>query len=248
MLLLLPTLQGCGEDNRVVLLRNYAYITHQNVNSTNRYTSANYQEIKNLIDLKIPFIVYLTKEGCSSCNQFTPIMNEWVDNEAHLVIKLNEEEAITINSQLNGLLSTTLANGNKQLLFPTVGVVTSLTSFDIVDYSRYMKTRNAFFKHMNNQYKTSDIYFSNIENKPDLGVEYTSLLFNNNDNNSKSIYSTKVLPLLIKSTKRILISNKEATDLKLSFMKVNSQNENYLDDEITISDETNQDSLTKYFI
>lgn len=246
--LLVPTLQGCQKDNRVVLLRNYAYITHQNVNATNRYLDATYEDILDLIDLKIPFIVYLTLDGCSGCEKFSPIMNEWAHNEAHLIVKLENENALTINTQLNDLFSTTVADGSKKLKFPTVGVVNSLTSFDAVNNSKYMKTRMAFFNHMNNKYKTSDIYFSSSVNRPNLGVEYTSLLFNNKDNNSKSIYSTKVLPLITQSTKRVLISNKEASDLKLSFMKVNSQNKNYLDDEITVTSETSQDSLNKYFI
>ena len=246
--LLSPILQGCGNNNRVVLLRNYAYITHKNVNATNRYFDASYEDILDLIDLKIPFVVYLTLDDCSSCNRFSSIMNEWADNEAHLIVKLSNDNALSVNTQLNDLFSTTSSDGSKKLKFPTVGIVNSATSFEAVNNSKYMRTKLAFFNHMNNKYKTSDIYFSNTESRPDLGVEYTSLLFNNKDNNTKSLYSTKVQPILSQSTKRILISNKDANGLKLSFMKVNSQNKNYPDDEITIDSETNQDSLNKYFI
>lgn len=234
-------------QDRTKLLRNYAYFKDGNLTNQNEYQSLNKDEIDELLNLGIPFIVYLTNDTCSHCQRFKPIMDEWVKNEAHFVVRLSGDDAENINFYYNGLFERENLNGDKNLSFPTVGIMKSKTEFDIINNQKYMQTKSAFMYYMNKTYETSNVYYTknNVFND-EIKKEYTYISYMQ-DMSNISLYNDKLKNKIIASNNYIVISPYNADSLEIGKMKYNDQNKNYLEEITTINADTSLDSLNKYF-
>lgn len=85
-------ISGCfSYVGNVVAFKN-GDIAFGEINSNNAYRYVDYEMLDNLITSNSEFIFYLSSTTCSSCQEFEPIMVDYIKNSTQLVYKMNADK------------------------------------------------------------------------------------------------------------------------------------------------------------
>lgn len=243
MILLTPLFSGC-DNSKIKVLGSFSKFT----DSVNNFIEGDEQTLDDLFSLKIPFAVYLTDEGCSHCESFKPIINDFMLHSNMAVVRFQYEDAIKVNTKYNSLFSQINSSGKKILAFPTFGVASNETTFEYLNNSKYMQTKYAFKNQVEKLYKSSTIYFTEDDVlTKSINEVCTYISYENSNEENVILYVDKLLPKITQSSHKIVVSNCNATSLEVSFLKNNEQNKNYLSDSLVITSAILEDSFNKYF-
>lgn len=206
LIALLTPLSSCFLNNQIEIDGNGDCILEE---TTNEYRTGNIKDIKANLDCSISFILYFTKEGCSSCEQFSPIMDSFRKNEKYLIYKFdvnNQKDEMNELKALWGDRFFKKENETYQVVTPSVYAVSH--DFDVlnINYNSYMQTENAFKNYMHASIKISNSYLSNKTESynPKDNELFISL---NKDSGSLSLYNSKIKSLIRNSSKNIIINS-----------------------------------------
>lgn len=217
----------------------------------NEYQKADTEDILAKLSLKAGFAIYFTKDGCSSCKQFSPIMDSYLKSSNMLVYKYDTDNDVDELNKLKESIGDKLfaATEDKILQTPSVFVLHD-DNVDQVDYSSYMKTNNAFNNYMNRTYKVREVYYSKCDvfETSFTNKEFAYVTFQNSDATMLDRYIRKVEPYVHNSSHPVIITNtndSERMDLKLCGK--NKNGESYSRLEFGVSEDTGDSVFKQIF-
>lgn len=219
----------------------------------NNFQAANSQEILANIELNKSFCLYLTKEGCSSCEEFSPIADKFVKDSGFLTYRYD------INKDLDQFRMLQKENG--KLIFkgledylittPSFILIDSEANGYNVNYSSYMKTERSFFNHVNSKFELSNIYFTNgdVLEKDFVNKEFVYIHFNFNDAELMNIYKNMIASKANESNKTVIVSNKIEDSLRMDIVGKNKDKQTYfkLSNRFSPSMPIKEDSIDEFF-
>lgn len=162
------------------------------------------------LELSVPFSLYLTNEGCSSCEVFSPIIDKYQKEVKLLTYKYDVNKDRNEFNELIEKHGDFLFGKNKSnVTTPTYLLVDKDKNIYNVNYNSYMKTEGAFYNFMNSKFSLSNVYFTtgDVMKKNFVNKEFIYIYLDFNNINLRSILDESVLPNAYKSTKTTIISD-----------------------------------------
>lgn len=240
IILVSSSLCGCApKEKGMTCLSNANFFFEEKVNGNQKTLTGTIDNIKALMDLNIPFLIYLHKPNCVWCDKFAPILDEYLSNYETLVVDV-PYEILTQFAQQFG----TYYFENNQINFPYLGIVKGYNKCKHVENEKYMQTKLAFQNYMTSELKNSQLYYSDssIENCKNI-QEFTYISLKNTDKTSLNLYSTKVQEIALDSSKNIVISTANSTGLEL--IKIDKNHE--VKEKTQITNESEPDLILEFF-
>lgn len=215
LLTLLFVASSCDNNEKQSIDGNIDVLLFQKEND---YIEGNISSIEIRKRLSSSFMVYFTNPGCSACDEFSPIMDEFIKENDYCVFKFDT------NVQRNELREFENRWGDKffkkedntyQIVTPSLCVVNE--SFDVtrIDNKAYMQYKNVFFNHMSSNYKSSNVFINEKRSKI-TQKSITNVLLNFNNNELINIYENKIKRFTRTSNKQIVIGNSADSGVLLS--------------------------------
>lgn len=181
ILLLIPSLLcSCNNDkgDEIFLLNGDCYLGEEN-----SIVEMEESDIKSLMKLNTNFVLYLSKSSCHWCEEFAPIMSDYVSNHETLVVSPKNEISEEFKVQLFQ---------DETPSFPYVAIVKG-NEIKKVDNDQYMQTKNVFNKYMNSLKKKSNFYFSTkLPENPENLRQMCHILINTKIENDFKIFNEKI--------------------------------------------------------
>lgn len=230
---------GCknNEDNRKNLLANSDYLLYGNISENHYFYTPTSEEFDGLYASGLNFIVLFSEEGCSACEQFAPIIKEYIKETHAFVVTIGGADEIKIKEDYK---YTFFKDGNFK--YPAVFVKEENNSIFTVDYASYMKTYNVFKRHMDSRYKISKYgtFDGKINAKSSIISEFTKIDFL-----PFGAFKTLIKPNLEVSQKTCLLSIKDYNRISLLSK---DENGDFLETKsLEFNNETTQQDLVTYF-
>lgn len=173
----------------------------------NQYQAPEINKISANLEVNASFAIYFTNTGCSSCEIFSPIMDEYISKTNLLVYKFDEStDRDAFNELADSYGDKFFKNGEIEL--PALAIVNN-GEVEYVNRDSYMKTSNAFFNYMNSHYKVGNVgyYQGNVFNKEFVNREFAYIYFNYSDSSLMSLYKTKLEAKVKESNRKVIVSN-----------------------------------------
>lgn len=197
----------------------------------NTFQEANSVEIYTNLALNRSFCLYLTNQGCSSCEEFSPIANKFVKESGFLTYKydVNEDrEQLRMLQNEDGKL---VFNGldDYSVSTPSFILVDSQANGYNINYTSYMKTEKAFFNHIKSKFELSNIYFTkgDVLEKDFVDQEFVYIHFDFGDLGLMNIYKNLIFAKANASSKTVIVSNKLEDGLRMDIVGKNKNKEVY---------------------
>lgn len=214
LLMLLPLVgsTACSsfqEDGRTSISGNIGTFLYKDENN---YLAPDISDISVSFKINASFAIYFTNDGCSSCDEFAPIMYEYMHKSNMMIYKFdlayNEEDINDFKKAYGERFFSKDAKGNYKVPTPSVCIVTP-DSIDYVNFASYMQTENAFFNYMESKYKIGNVYYTHGDVfKTDFdNREFAYTYFDFDDTQLMSIYKTKLQNKVNKSNRTVIVSH-----------------------------------------
>ena len=240
------SLISCSElnnDNRIKLASNIETYLFEKENS---YQEPDIDKISANIELNANFAIYFTSEGCSSCINFSPIIDEYVKANNLLIYKYNQE------TNYEQFLKFKEKYGERFFDEPTLSLpalfILEDGNVNKVNYDSYMKTKSAFFNYMNRNYISSHIFYTtgNVFEQEFYFTEFAYIYFDQNSSSLMDIYKQKLMEPSKKSHRDVIISNYAEDDqIHLKLTGRNEKKESYSRLEFIVNDKTSDETILK---
>ncbi len=240
LVLITPTLVSCSpKENGMTCLSNANYFFKELVNGESKTLTGTIENVRTLMDLNIPFVIYFHKTDCYWCDKFAPIMDDYLSNYETLVVDIPYEILTSFISEFGSYYFE-----DEKISFPYVGIAKGYDKCKRIENDKYMQTKSTFKKYMTSELKNSQIYYadSSIENCKNTR-DFTYISLKNTDKNSLNLYSTKIQEIAVDSSKNIVISSQDSNGLEL--MKIGTNFE--IKEKAQISNETEPDLINNFF-
>lgn len=242
-LALIPlALTGCNKEDKnkgIPLLGNFSSIYGES-ETKQKYFEGSIESFDKYKELNVPFLVYFTSDSCSKCENFGPIMDNYLDDHHPFVFWVNENLENFVNNYGD------LFYKGDEITVPYVGVYQN-GNCTRINNSKFMRTKNSFVNHMESNYHTSSITYLDEQIDLDkINKPFTMISYNNSDAETINLYKQK-LANLQNSKKDIIISSYGATDLSIATYDFNDYNKLELKEKIQITNET-ESSLIDNFL
>ena len=208
-LVIVPVTLTCScsllnEQNRTKLAANIdTFLFNQN----NDYLSPEIDKISANLKVNANFLIYFTEEGCSSCEAFTPIMNNYIQDHNVMVYKFDVNKDREVFNDFKEQYGQKFFN-DVALTLPAVYVVNE-DKINNIDYESTMKTQNVFFNYMNSKYEVGNTYY--IDKNPFefefSNKEFAYINFDYSNENLLSLYNSKLKDKVYKSKRKVIVSS-----------------------------------------
>lgn len=230
-------LTGCKNDHKTLLLSNSDFLLYGNISNEHLFYIPTLEEFDNLYNSNLNFIIMFSEEGCSACQQFDPIIKEYIKNSHQLVVKIDGDDKYKIHTQYKDKFFP-----DSEILNPTIFIKENNNNLYKVDYSSYMKTYRVFNKHMSSRYETSKCaYFcGEIAAKSPIISNFTLVDFNANDT-----FKNKISPKLLDTKKNVLIRSNFEENL-LSTFELNQDGKFDIKNQVEITEELSEENIQNY--
>lgn len=179
-------------------------------NKENAYLAPEVDKISANLEVNANFVIYFTEEGCSSCEGFAPIMDNYIQSKNVMVYKFDvkkDEEAFNQFKNEYGQKFFNEPLSGVGLTLPAVCVVNE-DKVTYVDYESTMKTQNVFLNHMNSKYDVGNVYYINSDpfEYEFSNKEFAYINFDFSNENLLGLYNSKLKDLVYSSKRKVIIS------------------------------------------
>ena len=184
----------------------------------NRYLTPDINDISASFKIDASFAIYFTNDGCSSCDEFAPIMYEYMSKSNMMIYKFdlayNEKEINDFKKAYGDKFFSKDSLGNYKVPTPAVCVINQ-DSIEYVNYASYMQTEQAFFNYMESTYAIGNVYYTHGDIfKTDFDdVEFAYVYFDFDNTQLMSLYKTKLQNKVNKSNRTVIVSHYEEDGL-----------------------------------
>ena len=193
-----------GEDNRTALAGNIdTYLSEEK----NNYLAPSINEITANLRINANFAIYFTTEGCSSCEEFSPIMDNYISGHNLMVYKFDSEKNREELNEFTSLYGEKFSM-DTYLSLPALCIIKNGEP-NYVNRDSYMKTQNAFNNFMNSHYKVGNVFYTsgNVFDKEFVNREFAYVYFDFNNDPNLSLYKTKLDEKVKSSSRKVIVSN-----------------------------------------
>ena len=208
-LLILTTLPlvSCGanyEESKAKLAANINTYLYE---KDNDFLTPNIDEILANLRVKAGFAIYFSNEGCSACEEFSPIINSYMSETNLMIYKYD----ITKDREEFNKLKESCGNhifGESTLATPSLCVLHD-DKVEYVDYDSYMKTQNAFNNYMNRTYQVRPVYYTkgNVFLTEFTNKEFAYVTFDYTNEDLVSLYLRKIHEQVYKAEKPVIVTD-----------------------------------------
>ncbi len=228
---------GCDDSPKTSLLANSDFLFYGEISEEHSFYTPSLEEFDQLYNSNLNYIIYFSDEGCSACQQFNPIMKEYVEKNHSFVVQVAGEDKYKIEEKY------------KDTFFPETGILTPSvfvkekgTNFYTVNYKSYMQTYRVFSKHMNSRYETSKCaYFcGEISGKTPIISNFSMINFTSNE-----AFKNTISNRLLSTQKNVFLKANSIINSMTLFEK-NSDNKFDIIDSNKISENLSEEIIQKY--
>ena len=179
--------------------------------SINEYQAPEIEKISANLEINANFAIYFMGSGCSDCETFSPIMDEYLQQSKMMVYKFDsatDHEALSQFAQLYGEKFFKEKVLDTYISLPSLAIVNN-GDVEYVNRDSYMKTKNAFFNYMNSHYEVGNVCYTtgNVMEKEFTNREFAYIYFNQSNDELKNLYKSKLLEKVKKSKRKVIVSN-----------------------------------------
>ena len=212
----------------------------------NDYLTPNIDKISTNLRLNANFIIYFTEEGCSSCEGFKPIMDNYIQSQNVMVYKFDVNKDKEVFDQFKEQYGQKFFNQEAAIPLPSVYIVNE-DKVSNVEYETSMKTQNAFLNYMNTKYEVGNTYY--IDKNPFefefTNKEFAYINFDFSDENLLGLYNSKLKDKVYKSKRKVIVSSLiEDNQLHLRLVGRTELGQ-YSRLEFVVTDETSEEVIDK---
>lgn len=230
-------LAGCNNDSKTELLGNGQFTFYGNCDESLLFQQTSLGEFTNLYNSNLNYIILFSEKGCSACEDFEPIIKQYVNETHQFIVKVEGDDKYKIEDEYKDKFFP-----NSNVLTPSIFIKEKGGNIYQVDYSKYMGTYGAFKRHMDSRYKTSKCAYFNAEipGKSPIISSYTYVAFQSNE-----AFKNKISDKLMNTQKDVLIS----TNFENNFMTVfekGPSGELEIVRTAPITDELDDETIAKY--
>ena len=185
LLTFVALLSGCDKPSKMKLLSNSDYLLYGEVDDSHLFYKPTIEEFENLYNSNLNFVVMFTQAGCSACQQFEPIITQYVKETHQLLVTITDELIDPIKTKFFSSF---------HVMTPQIYVKENSNNFYEVNYASYMKTYGVFKRHMASRYETAKYsYFcGEIAVKTPIFSNFTKVDFVSNDMFKNNILETAI--------------------------------------------------------
>ena len=218
VLLLTPLLlSSCGEfKGNTPGLRN-GDILYLNVDNPNYYRDSSFKMIDTLIESKQEYILMFTREGCSACNEFKPVLDKYIKESKQLVYRYDISSSDFTTEFIPKYCDSFFPN--KEVLTPTI-FVSDGENISKLDNNRF-KTKPMFKVMMRKTLYETNVYsftrFAPLKSFMDENKESTIYLLDRNVTKAVNSYN-EIKENLYKSESKSIV-------VEMSFMNETNLNQ-----------------------
>jgi len=228
-----------GNDGKIKIAKNLDVVLF---NKENDYLDADYSEISANLDVNANFALYFSEDGCSSCEEFSPIMDSYLKESNMMVYKIDVNEDKEVFNKLQKEYSSKLFNNEETLSLPALCVYADKEA-NYVDYSSYMKTEMAFKNYMNQKYRVVDLCFTSgdIYSLDFIDKKFAYVNFDFDNDKHVNLFKSKLEKIAYSSNRTVIISNYDEDDMvHIRYTGKNNKGERYSIKEFVVTEETNE--------
>lgn len=233
-------LTGCKkEEDKEIFLSNYHYLETVLPEEKDRVIEGNIKNVKSLLNLSISFLVYFHKPECYWCEQFAPILNEYLEKHETLVVDIPYENIFEFRDAFSDVITI-----DSSFSFPYLGIMHGKQKCEKIPNDQYMQTSNAFTNYMENRVKKTHIYYADINEKNvKNNRKISNISINTEDKNAVELYNKKVYSCVTQSSADILITTNSEEGLVLQAIDENQT----VKEKTLVTNETESSSIERYF-
>lgn len=238
LLLMTSTLlSGCNDAGKKSLLLNSDYLLYGEIKTEHLFLTPSLKEFTNLYNSDLSYIVMFSDEGCSTCNDFAPIIKDYVLNTHQLVVSVNGADKYKINEEYRDKFFK-----DSMISTPSIFIKEKGDEIYQVNYEKYMRTYSAFSRHLSSKYKNSkSAYFcEEITTKSPIISSYSHIYFEANDT-----FKNKISDKIMNTEKDTLIESNFLIQSLTKFAK-NENGEMVITDTDFITEEISEETISKY--
>ena len=191
-------LSSCDKPQKMKVLSNSDYLLYGEIDDSHLFYKPTLEEFDNLYNSNLGFVVMFSQEGCSACQQFEPIIKEYIKETHQLLVTITDALIQTIETKYFS---------DFDVKTPSIYVKQTAefnTAFYQVNYASYMRTYNVFKHHMNSRFETAKYsYFcGEIAGKTPIFSNFTKVDFVSNNT-----FKNNILVKAISSQNNIAFSS-----------------------------------------
>lgn len=233
-------LGGCTkEEDKEIFLSNYHYLETVLPEEKDRVITSNIVNVKEMLNLSISFFVYFHKPDCYWCEQFSPILNDYLTTHETLVVDVPYESIWDFKKEFGNLISI-----DESFSFPYFGVMHGTKQCEKVANDQYMQTSKVFTNYMEKRVKKTHIYYSDKNEKSvKNNRKISNISINTNEKSSLDLYNQKVYSVAIQSKADILITGRDESGL---FLQAIDENQT-VKEKTQVTNETESSTIQRYF-
>lgn len=228
-----------GNDGKIKIAKNLDVVLFDKEND---YLDADYSEISANLDVNANFALYFSEDGCSSCEEFSPIIDSYLKESNMMVYKIDVNEDKEVFNKLQKEYSTKLFNNEETLSLPALCVYAN-NEANYVDYSSHMKTEMAFKNYMNQKYRVVDLCFTSgdIYSLDFVDRKFAYINFDFENDRHVNLFKTKLEKIAYSSNRTVIISNYNEDDIvHIRYTGKNAKGERFSIKEFGVNEDTNE--------
>ena len=203
------------------------------------------------LELSIPFALYFTNEGCSSCEAFSPIADNYLNEAKFLTYKYDVNKDRDEFNKLIEKHGDLLFKENKEsIVTPSYLIVDKDQNVYNINYNSYMKTESAFFNYMNTKFSLSNVYLTSgdVFTKNFINKEFVYIYFNFQNVSLFSLLKSNIISSAYNSNKPVIISNYSIDEyMHLSISGKNEKGQTYSRIKMRTKTNLTEQDLSKLF-
>ncbi len=230
-------LTSCNNEPKKALLANSNLTLYGSLDGTELLQGCYLEEFNNLYNSDLNFIIVFSEKGCSACEAFAPILEQYIKETNTYVLNITPNQQDICEAYKDKFFP------NSGILTPSVFVKEKGDTIYNVDYAQYMKTYRVFKRHMDSRYKTSKCaYFCDeIPGKSRINLNYSTITFQANN-----VFKNKISPRLMDTEKDVVIEYNSESNFLYHF-EANSKGE-IVETRKDKIDENLTDEIINYYI
>lgn len=231
------TFSGCSNPPKKMLLANSDFVLYGEVNENNYLLTPTLEEFDNLYNSNLNYIIAFVEDGCSACEHFKPILQEYAKNYHQLIVSVGGSDMYRIQEKYNDKFFP-----NTNAKFPSIFVKENNDNIYHVDYTSFMGTYGAFKNHLASRYQTSKCayFYGEINVKSPVISQYSLINFNSND-----VFKNKISSKVLDTQKNVIL-NTNFEDNSLSLFEKNSDGEFVLNKSSKLDENINDETIAQY--
>lgn len=233
---MVSVLSGCSKTNdKLLCLSNINDFYEEKIDDD--FLVGTNESIRNLMDTKLGFILYIHDDNCSSCKNFEPIISEFSKKNANLIVEVPISNIYSFQDEFKNEFFN-----DEELTLPYVSIIKG-NEFERVNNQKYMKTENAFKNYIHSKCRLENIFYTtqNLESLKN-SKQFTHILLKNTDKTSMNLYSTNVLSHIENSKNNIVLT---PNNIEFEIAQVDA---NYkVKEKIQVTEETESNQIAKFF-